>query len=64
MFVSWATHNATIVASKEKVQRPDLDSIASQVFSVEALQHRGSTYVASPNINVSHRSSGVLMLSI
>lgn len=31
VFVSWATHNATIVKTMDEVKRPDLDSIASQV---------------------------------
>ena len=30
VFVSWATHNATVVPSRAQAESPDLDSIASQ----------------------------------
>lgn len=38
VFVSWATHNATIVKTKEEVEKPDLSGVASEVSQMHGLQ--------------------------
>ena len=44
MFVSWATHNATIVLSKDQAEAPDLGSIASQVNSLYHYRWKRAIY--------------------